>query len=347
MLQLSPLESSIFDTIGGLPVHPLIDHAVIMLIPISAIALIVIFFVPKWRKPYGWLTMAALAGGAFAAIIAKESGEALAARVGLPAEHQQLANILVPVMLATFVVGAVWFWLQRRAALAGVKSLAATIVGAAASLLSVAALVLVVLVGHTGATAVWASQISGSDTPTPTPTSTTSAAGITMAQVQQHASATSCWTAVDGKVYDVTNWINQHPGGPQRIISLCGTDGTAAFHGQHATQSLPNKTLAGFEIGTLTAGAASSTIPSAPASSAGPTVYSMADVQQHASAASCWSAIDGNVYDLTKWVNRHPGGAARILSLCGVDGTARFHGEHHKESTPNKTLAGFQIGKLG
>ncbi len=95
MPQSLPLESGIFDTIGGLPVHPLIDHAVIMLIPISAIALIVIYFVPKWRKPYGWLTMAALAGGAFAAVIAKESGEALAARVGLPVEHQQLANILV------------------------------------------------------------------------------------------------------------------------------------------------------------------------------------------------------------------------------------------------------------
>ncbi|PKQ32468.1 MAG: hypothetical protein CVT62_04030 [Actinobacteria bacterium HGW-Actinobacteria-2] len=72
-----------------------------------------------------------------------------------------------------------------------------------------------------------------------------------MAQVQQHASATSCWTVVDGKVYDVTNWINQHPGGPQRIIGLCGTDGTAAFHGQHGSQSQPNKTLAGFQIGTL------------------------------------------------------------------------------------------------
>lgn len=253
MHQLLPLESGLFDTIGGLPVHPLIVHAAIMLIPISAVALIVIYFVPTWRKPYGWLTMAALAGGAFAAVIAKESGEALAARVGLPAEHQQLASILVPVMVVTFVVGAVWFWLQRRAALAGVKSVAATITGAAASLLAVAALVLVVLVGHTGATAVWAGQVSGSASPTPTltPTSTASVARITMAQVQQHASATSCWTVVDGKVYDVTNWINQHPGGPQRIIGLCGTDGTAAFHGQHGSQSQPNKTLAGFQIGTL------------------------------------------------------------------------------------------------
>ncbi len=259
-MHVLPLDSDIFDTVGGLPVHPLIVHAVVTLIPISAIAVIVIYFVPKWRKPYGWLTMAALAGGAFAAVIAKESGEALAARVGLPVEHQQLANILVPVMLATFVVGAVWFWLQRKAAIAGVKSLTATITGAGAALLSVVALVLVVLVGHSGATAVWAGQIAGTATPSAgapsrTPaasvTPTASAPRFTMEQVRQHASSASCWTAIDGKVYDVTSWINRHPGGPERILSLCGTDGTAAFHGQHASQGRPNDTLGSYQIGTL------------------------------------------------------------------------------------------------
>lgn len=348
----APLESGLFDTIGGLPVHPLIDHAVVMLLPLSAIALIVIYFVPKWRKPYGWLTMAALAGGAVAAVIAKESGEALAARVGLPQEHEQLANILVPLAIVTFIVGAVWFWLQRRAAAAGTKSMAATVTGAIGSLLAVAVLVMTVLVGHTGATAVWADQIAASDNPsasaTPTTSSSSSAKTFTMVEVQQHASASSCWTAIDGKVYDVTNWINQHPGGPQRIISLCGTDGTAAFHGQHGSQTQPNKKLAGFEIGTLATGtASSSTSPSASPSAAGVKTYTMAEVKQHASASSCWSAIDGKVYDLTQWINRHPGGPARILSLCGIDGTAKFHGEHGTESRPNKTLAGFMIGKLG
>ncbi len=349
MSLFAPLESGLFDTIGGLPVHPLIDHAVVMLLPLSAIALIVIYFVPKWRKPYGWLTMAALAGGAVAAVVAKESGEALAARVGLPQEHEQLANILVPLAIVTFIVGAVWFWLQRRAAVAGTKSIAATVTGAIGSLLAVAVLVMTVLVGHTGATAVWADQIAASDNPSAaaTPTASASATSFTMADVQQHASASSCWTAVDGKVYDVTNWINQHPGGPQPILGLCGTDGTAAFRGQHASQSLPNKKLATFEIGTLSGAASTSATPSATPSPAGPKVYTMAQVKQHASASSCWSAIDGKVYDLTQWINRHPGGPARILSLCGIDGTAKFHGEHGTESRPNKTLAGFMIGKLG
>jgi hypothetical protein len=41
-------------------------------------------------------------------------------------------------------------------------------------------------------------------------------------------------------------------------------------------------------------------------------------VSAHNSQSSCWSAIDGKVYDLTDWIRQHPGGAARILNICGV-----------------------------
>ena len=66
-----------------------------------------------------------------------------------------------------------------------------------------------------------------------------------------HKDATSCWTAINGKVYDVTSWINQHPGGRDAILSLCGTDGSAAFNGQHGGQARPAQELATFNIGIL------------------------------------------------------------------------------------------------
>ena len=50
-----------FDTIGGLPLHPLTVHAASVLIPLSAIALVLLVFVPKWRKAYLPLTVGALA----------------------------------------------------------------------------------------------------------------------------------------------------------------------------------------------------------------------------------------------------------------------------------------------
>lgn len=73
-----------------------------------------------------------------------------------------------------------------------------------------------------------------------------------MSQVATHDSGTSCWTTINGKVYDLTNWVYRHPGGPGAILSLCGTDGSAAFNYQHGGQRRPANELAGFYIGDLT-----------------------------------------------------------------------------------------------
>lgn len=72
-----------------------------------------------------------------------------------------------------------------------------------------------------------------------------------LAQVKEHGTASDCWVAINGNVYNVTAWEQQHPGGAQNIINLCGTDGTAAFTAQHGNQSEPNSELAEFKIGTL------------------------------------------------------------------------------------------------
>lgn len=82
-------------------------------------------------------------------------------------------------------------------------------------------------------------------------TATTTATSYTLAQVALHKDATSCWTAINGKVYDVTSWINQHPGGPEAILSICGSDGSAAFNAQHGGQRRPESELANFYIGPL------------------------------------------------------------------------------------------------
>lgn len=75
--------------------------------------------------------------------------------------------------------------------------------------------------------------------------------GYTLDDVAKHASASSCWTAVYGDVYDVTSWINQHPGGKRAILSMCGTDGTNSFDNQHGGQRRANAELASFKIGAL------------------------------------------------------------------------------------------------
>lgn len=71
-----------------------------------------------------------------------------------------------------------------------------------------------------------------------------------------------------------------------------------------------------------------------------------ADVATHADASSCWSIINGNVYDLTSWIPRHPGGPDAILKLCGVDGSERFNNQHGGSAPQEQTLAGFKVGTL-
>jgi cytochrome b involved in lipid metabolism len=73
----------------------------------------------------------------------------------------------------------------------------------------------------------------------------------TLAEVAEHAVESDCWTAVNGQVYDLTDFIRKHPGGKANIIRICGIDGTAAFERQHGGSNGPENTLAGYEIGTL------------------------------------------------------------------------------------------------
>ena len=74
--------------------------------------------------------------------------------------------------------------------------------------------------------------------------------------------------------------------------------------------------------------------------------YTMAQVSANKSAAKCWSVINGDVYDLTKWISAHPGGAGAILSLCGTDGTQDFNAMHRTQGRPISVLGNYLLGPL-
>jgi len=73
----------------------------------------------------------------------------------------------------------------------------------------------------------------------------------TMTDVSLHNNESNCWTAINGFIYNVTSWIPQHPGGRDKIISLCGIDGSSAFNSQHGEQARPASELENFRIGVL------------------------------------------------------------------------------------------------
>ena len=172
----------------------------------------------------------------------------------------------------------------------------------------------------------------------------------TAAQVAKHSSASSCWTIVAKNVYDVTKYVAKHPGGAAVIKSMCGKDGSAMFRGEHAGQSAPTRTLARYRIGTLaTSSTASSTSSSSGSSSSGSsgTVITAATVAQHASPSDCWTTISGRVYNLTSFIASHPGGVARIITLCGINGTSAFSTQHAGNQAALAALAPLIIGTDG
>jgi cytochrome b involved in lipid metabolism len=72
---------------------------------------------------------------------------------------------------------------------------------------------------------------------------------ITLKQVKAKNTATNCWSIVNGKVYNLTDWVSKHPGGSSRIIGMCGKDASRTFNGQHAGQGSPESNLAMYQIG--------------------------------------------------------------------------------------------------
>ena len=67
--------------------------------------------------------------------------------------------------------------------------------------------------------------------------------GLTVDQVNKHNNANDCWVIVQNHVYDVTNFLGQHPGGSDKIIPFCGKDATDAFltkggQGSHSPRAM-------------------------------------------------------------------------------------------------------------
>eukprot|EP01006_Ploeotia_vitrea_P003401 TRINITY_DN112556_c0_g1_i1.p1 TRINITY_DN112556_c0_g1~~TRINITY_DN112556_c0_g1_i1.p1 ORF type:complete len:713 (+),score=77.26 TRINITY_DN112556_c0_g1_i1:37-2175(+) len=200
------------------------------------------------------------------------------------------------------------------------------------------------------------SQVFGNtSSSTSTATSTTATVLYSMAEVSRHSKSNDCWTAIEGKVYDVTTWFPLHPGGVTPLGRSCGIDSTALFAANHKASVGPAY-LPQFLVGTLLVTTNVTTISTPPTDVTSPnntnpatttqTELTMAEVEKHNSRSSCWMVHKQKVYDVTSYINIHPGGVADIMRGCGVEATDLFD-RHHKASTEQNILPDFLLGALG
>jgi hypothetical protein len=170
------------DTVLGLPIHPLIVHATVVLVPVATLLVGLCAAVPATRRRLAWPAVLACVAACVTVAGAALSGGPLEARVGgnaLIQHHSQLAKLLVVWVLAMTVAAvalAYADWYRTGTAVAGwlpvpgrvVRALAPRGVGrivavrwlmpviATLSLVTAAGtLVQIVLVGHSGAQAAW------------------------------------------------------------------------------------------------------------------------------------------------------------------------------------------------
>lgn len=146
------------DEIVGIPVHPLLVHAVVVFIPLAALGSVAVALVPRWRKPYGPLVLAASTLSLILVPLTTSSGDDLrdSLQLGGPVldkvqEHQEMGERVIWAVLPMFVLNLATLVMAR----AGRPSREVTIVAWLATIAAVVATVLVVLTGHLGSQAVW------------------------------------------------------------------------------------------------------------------------------------------------------------------------------------------------
>jgi hypothetical protein len=153
----------VFDTVFGLPVHSLVIHAVVVLLPLMAVVTMVVAFRPAWRAVATPWVLAADVVVYLLTVAAKRSGAQLKARLGITGDkidtHVSYGTWLPWIALGLAVAAALlWVSVRYRAALLPIALVAVVLTG-------LAAIVWTVLTGDSGARAVWEDVVRNSNPP--------------------------------------------------------------------------------------------------------------------------------------------------------------------------------------
>jgi uncharacterized membrane protein len=104
----------VFDLINGLPVHPLVVHAVVVLLPLAVLGTIAIAVRPGWRLSYGPAVVVVAAIATVLVPVSTSSGEALEERVGDPGSHAELGDQLIWFAVPLLALALALVLLERR-----------------------------------------------------------------------------------------------------------------------------------------------------------------------------------------------------------------------------------------
>ena len=149
------ITGGLFGSVAGLPLHPLVIHASIVLIPLVAIGALVMSYLPSFSRRYGKMILIIAIVAQVSLFLAKVTGEAfeeiLDKDMGKHAELGEIAPFVTVPMVALIYLR----WrLDRSGATVG-SAWVRRLTSLALIVASLASIAVIVLVGHSGAESVW------------------------------------------------------------------------------------------------------------------------------------------------------------------------------------------------
>jgi uncharacterized membrane protein len=145
-----------FDLVNGIPLHPLVVHAVVVLLPLAIVGTVALAVHRPWRATYGPLVVGVAAVATILMPVATSSGESLERRVGDPGHHAALGDQLIWFALPLLVLMVALVVLDRRGRR---HTRTTTVVAVLAVVAALAAGVQVYRVGDSGARAAWGDKV--------------------------------------------------------------------------------------------------------------------------------------------------------------------------------------------
>lgn len=142
-------------TFFGLPLHPLIVHATVVIVPLAAVTVLLAVLLPRFRAWAGPLPALLSLAALILTPLSTSTGESLEEDLpesSLIEEHAELGDQLLWFTIALFAFSAAFWWFERRAETA--RALTTTI-GVLAVVAALATGVQVARIGHSGAKAAW------------------------------------------------------------------------------------------------------------------------------------------------------------------------------------------------
>jgi len=144
-----------FDLIFNLPVHPLVVHGAVVLVPLVAFAALAMSYWPSFSRKYGGPVLILAVVAQLSLFIAKASGEPFQQRLNKDIERHANLGEIAPLTFIPLLVLLFLRWRMDKSGATVGSARVRRLVSVLLALAAILALVYIFLTGHSGAESVW------------------------------------------------------------------------------------------------------------------------------------------------------------------------------------------------